>query len=75
MTESTIWVGNGTIAAMPGCCPNCAMFHDGARAEQLCRLLARARGGIAQAAAFRLLANAIRDEQWDRGELTRRTED
>ena len=58
---------------MTGCCPNCAMFHEGAQAEQLCGLLGKAPGRI-QAAAFRLLADAIRDEQWNRGEATRHTE-
>jgi hypothetical protein len=65
-----VWIGNVTTGAMAGCCPDCAMFHDGARAMLLCRRLRQASGEVSEGAALRLLLDAVRAEHWDDSDAT-----
>ena len=70
--EGTIWVGNGTIRPMRGCCPGCAIFHETERAEELCRRLMAGDGEGMQIRTFQRLADVVRRERWDRADIVRR---
>ena len=57
----SIWVGNGTVDPMPGCCPYCALFHDGPAAGEACQALRDARNSAQEVEAWRELTRALND--------------